>query len=55
MIAQFLHLGIYARHNEFDQIVYDVYAMGKLVRTCKKKGTALLTLAEELDKQIGER
>lgn len=55
MIKQFVVLGIYQRNQHLApyDVVYEVIVDGKIVETCKRRGTALLRLAEELDKKVG--
>lgn len=52
MIQQFVVLGVYKTTNESDT-VYDVIVDGEVIQTRKKLGTALLDLAEQIDKKIG--
>lgn len=53
---QFIVLGIYKRNDEETggfPIVFDVIVDGEVIQTCRKKNTALLRLADELDKKVG--
>ena len=54
MLLQFIILGIYER-NDYSpphNIVFDVIVDGAVVKTCKKRGTALIELASEIDKKV---
>lgn len=58
MLMQFIVLGIHRRNQEPDAgpegaIVFDVIVDGEVVETCRMRGTALVRLAEEIDKKIG--
>lgn len=53
MLLQFIELGIYRRNDDDDSIVYDVIVDGVVVKTCNRKGTALIELAAQIDAKIG--
>lgn len=55
MLLMFIELGIYRRNDYGDKgkIVFDVIVDGAVVKTCKRRGTALIELADHIDKKIG--
>ena len=56
MLMQFIELGVYRRNDETQPdhpIVFDVIVEGEVVKTCKRRTTAIIELAAAIDDQIG--
>lgn len=55
MLLMFIELGIYRRldYGDKSKMVFDVIVDGAVVKTCKRRGSALLELADQIDKKLG--